>query len=178
LRANIKHCVTTVNGKRLCVLCTQCCQFLCPFLIALSVFSNVYFRTLGFYSSFLTVYCCNTMLDISTQLCTLQALFKLWLNVWLKISETVNGKKGRIETQCSKINVREYWKGNQKWTEKLATLGAQDTKSRQTKQKHNTICVGHHYTQTNTNNIRKSVHPNILRHQKWTLICRNIYFSK
>jgi hypothetical protein len=71
----------------LCVLCTQCCQFLCPFLIAPSVFSTVYFRTLGFYSSFLTVYCCNTMLDISTQLCTLQALFKLWLNVWLKISE-------------------------------------------------------------------------------------------
>jgi hypothetical protein len=79
---------------------------------------------------------------------------------------TVNGKKGRIETQCSKINGREYRRGNQKWTEKLATLGAQDTKSRQTKQKHNTICVGHHYTQTNTNNIRKSVHPNILRHQK------------
>jgi len=71
----------------LCVLCTQCCQFLCPFLIAPSVFSNVYFLTLGFYSSFLTVYCCNIMFDISTQLFTLQTLFKLWLNVWLKISE-------------------------------------------------------------------------------------------
>jgi hypothetical protein len=29
--------------------------------------------------------------------------------------------------------------------EKLATLGTQDTRRRQTKQKHNTICVGHHY---------------------------------
>jgi hypothetical protein len=29
------------------------------------------------------------------------------------------------------------------------------TRHRQTKQKHNTICVGHHYTQTNTNNVSK-----------------------
>ena len=26
---------------------------------------------------------------------------------------------------------------------------------RKTKQKHNTICVGHHYTQNNTNNVHK-----------------------
>jgi len=26
---------------------------------------------------------------------------------------------------------------------------------RKTKQKHNTICVGHHYTQANTNNVNK-----------------------
>ena len=32
-------------------------------------------------------------------------------------------------------------------TEKLAT---QETK------KHNTICVGHHFTQTNTNNVNKT----------------------
>jgi hypothetical protein len=30
------------------------------------------------------------------------------------------------------------------------------TRGRQTKQKHNTICVGHHYMQTNTNNVNKS----------------------
>jgi hypothetical protein len=30
------------------------------------------------------------------------------------------------------------------------------TKRRQTKQKHNTICVGHHYTQTNTYNVNKA----------------------
>jgi len=27
---------------------------------------------------------------------------------------------------------------------------------RRTKQKHNTICVGHHYTQINTNNVNKT----------------------
>ena len=36
---------------------------------------------------------------------------------------------------------------------KLATWGTQETGRRQTKQKHNTICVGHHYTQTNTNKV-------------------------
>ena len=30
------------------------------------------------------------------------------------------------------------------------------TKRRKTKQKHNTICVWHHYAQTNTNNINKT----------------------
>jgi hypothetical protein len=34
--------------------------------------------------------------------------------------------------------------------EKLATLDTQGTKRRQTKQKHNTTCVGHHYAHTNT----------------------------
>ena len=29
------------------------------------------------------------------------------------------------------------------------------TRHRQTKQKHNTICVENHYTQTNTNNVSK-----------------------
>jgi hypothetical protein len=50
------------------------------------------------------------------------------------------------------INVRENRRDNQKWTmqEKLAT------KRRKTKQKHNTICVGHHYTSPNTNNVNKT----------------------
>jgi len=30
------------------------------------------------------------------------------------------------------------------------------TRRRKTKQKHNTICVGHHYMQTYTNNINKT----------------------
>jgi hypothetical protein len=30
--------------------------------------------------------------------------------------------------------------------EKLATLSTEDTRRRQTKQKHNTICVGHYHT--------------------------------
>ena len=41
--------------------------------------------------------------------------------------------------------------------EKLATLGTQYTRRRQTKQKHNsTIWVGHHYTQRNTNKVKKT----------------------
>jgi len=30
------------------------------------------------------------------------------------------------------------------------------TRRRKTKQKHNTICVGHHHTKTNTNNVNKT----------------------
>jgi len=44
--------------------------------------------------------------------------------------------------------------------EKLATFVTQETRRRQTKQKHNTICVGHHYAQANTNNVNKT----------WTLL--------
>jgi hypothetical protein len=33
--------------------------------------------------------------------------------------------------------------------------GIQDTGRRQTKQKHHTICVGNHYTRTNTTNVNK-----------------------
>ena len=38
--------------------------------------------------------------------------------------------------------------------EKLATLGAQD-EDKQNK-KHNTICVGHHYSQASRNNLNKT----------------------
>ena len=30
------------------------------------------------------------------------------------------------------------------------------TRRRKTKQKHNTICIGHHYAQTNANNVNKT----------------------
>jgi hypothetical protein len=36
--------------------------------------------------------------------------------------------------------------------EKLATYDTQE----ETKQKHNTICIGHHFMQTNTNNVNKT----------------------
>jgi hypothetical protein len=32
----------------------------------------------------------------------------------------------------------------------------ENTRRRQTNQKHNTVCVGHHYTQTNTNSVNKT----------------------
>ena len=38
--------------------------------------------------------------------------------------------------------------------EKLATLGTQDEDKGNNK--HNAICVGHHYTQTNKNNVNKT----------------------
>jgi len=38
--------------------------------------------------------------------------------------------------------------------EKLATYGTQDDEK--AKQKHNTICLGHHYAQTNINNVNKT----------------------
>ena len=43
--------------------------------------------------------------------------------------------------------------GNQKWTNQRNWQ-----RRRQTKQtKYNTICVGHHYAQTNTNNVNKTL---------------------
>jgi hypothetical protein len=38
--------------------------------------------------------------------------------------------------------------------EKLATI--KYIRRRRTKQKHDTICVRHHYAQTNTNNVNKT----------------------
>jgi hypothetical protein len=55
----------------------------------------------------------------------------------------------------AQINVREYRRGNQNGqSRETGNIGY--TRQRQTKQKHNTICVGHHYTQTNTNNVNKT----------------------
>jgi hypothetical protein len=48
--------------------------------------------------------------------------------------------------------------------EKLATQGTQD--GRKTKQKHNTICAGHHYVQTNTNNVNKTCFINNISFKK------------
>ena len=68
------------------------------------------------------------------------------LSTFLPVDDGCSGGTG------SRINVREYRrrgpeKGN---PEKLAT------RRRKTKQHHSTICVGHHYTQTNTNNVNKT----------------------
>ena len=41
--------------------------------------------------------------------------------------------------------------------EKSGNIGP--TKRRKLKQKHNTICVGHHYMQANTNNVNKTWAP-------------------
>ena len=53
------------------------------------------------------------------------------------------------------INVREYWRGNQIWTIKR-NWQHRAHKKKTKKTKKNTICVGHHYTPTNTNNVNKT----------------------
>jgi hypothetical protein len=55
----------------------------------------------------------------------------------------------------SQINVREYRGSYQQWTiQRNCNIGY--TRGRKTKQKHNTICVWHHYMQTKTNNETKA----------------------
>jgi hypothetical protein len=49
------------------------------------------------------------------------------------------------------INVGAIRKGKPRETSNI-----EHTRRRQTKQKHNTICVGHYYTHTNTNNENKT----------------------
>ena len=41
-----------------------------------------------------------------------------------------------------------------------------------TRQKHNTICVGHHYTKTNTNDVNKT---KTQYNMCWTPLCENKY---
>ena len=53
------------------------------------------------------------------------------------------------------MNVREYRRGYQKgYSRESGSIGY--TSRRKTKQKHNTMCVGHHYTETNTYNVDKT----------------------
>ena len=53
------------------------------------------------------------------------------------------------------INVGEYRRGHQKWQSR-ETDNSGYRRRRQTKQKHNTICVGNHYTQINVNTVNKT----------------------
>ena len=56
-----------------------------------------------------------------------------------------------------KINIREYQRDNQKWTiQRNWQHRVHKTKTNKVKTQHNTICVGHHYAQTNTNNVDKT----------------------
>ena len=54
------------------------------------------------------------------------------------------------------INVREYRRDNQKMDNPEKNRQLRVHKTKKTKQKHNTICVGHHYTQTNTYIVNKT----------------------
>ena len=45
---------------------------------------------------------------------------------------------------------------NTAWAIKNGQSRETGNKTKKQKKQHNTICVGHHYTQTNTNNINKT----------------------
>ena len=74
-------------------------------------------------------------------------------------TSSVNEAHNHSTTHSSAINFRDYRQSKEDNPEKLATYrGTQDekkTKKKQTKTQHN-ICVGHHYSQTNTNNVNKT----------------------
>ena len=55
-------------------------------------------------------------------------------------------KHKRIPTGPSKIDNPE----------KLATQGTQDEEKQRRRKKPNTICIGNHYAQANTNNVNKT----------------------
>ena len=57
----------------------------------------------------------------------------------------------RLANKHQKIPKGQYKMDN---AEKMATQGTQDENN--TKQKHNPICVGHHYAQANTNIVNKT----------------------
>jgi len=55
----------------------------------------------------------------------------------------------------SYVNVREYRRAIKNGqSRENGNIGY--TTRRKTKQRHNTICVGNHYTQTNINNVNKT----------------------
>ena len=67
--------------------------------------------------------------------------FVSYLTIWLHI--------------VIQINFRKHRRGNQKRTSReTGNIGY--TRRRKIKPKHNTICVGHHYAQTNTNSVNKT----------------------
>jgi hypothetical protein len=59
----------------------------------------------------------------------------------------------------NKINVLESTKGAIKNGQSWETGNIGYTRRRKTNQKHNTTCVGQHYTQTNTNTVIKTQAP-------------------
>ena len=67
----------------------------------------------------------------------------------LEIKENIINFNGQ-----SMINVREY-EGTIKNGQSRETGQIWYTRQRKTKQKRNTICIGHHCTQTNTNKVNK-----------------------
>ena len=87
----------------------------------------------------------------------------------------MNGEEnGQIS---KKLNVREYRRDNQKRIIQRNWY----TRQRKTKQKHNTICVGQHYTQTTTNNVNLHVEYILKTFEKFSKsntsnLCKEVIF--
>ena len=64
-------------------------------------------------------------------------------------------KKYSVTSLSLVDSLREYRRGNQNGqSRETGNIGY--TRRSKTNQNHNTICVGHHYTQTNRNNVNKT----------------------
>ena len=63
--------------------------------------------------------------------------------------------KAFLHSQGIYINKHQIENRNTIYTLQPNTANIGYTRRRKTKQKHNTICDGHHYTQSNTNNVNK-----------------------
>ena len=69
----------------------------------------------------------------------------------------VNTNKSWVFHMSSSVNkVREYRRGIRKWTIQRNWQHRVHKTKNKTNQKHNTICVGHHYAQTNTNDVNNT----------------------
>jgi hypothetical protein len=62
----------------------------------------------------------------------------------------------KLFTKTQKQKMLEKTEGTIKNGQSRKTGNIGHTRRKEAKQKHNTICVGHHYTQTSTNNVNKS----------------------
>ena len=70
----------------------------------------------------------------------------------IDVNEHINVTHNNQHLVFEHVYGQRYFTMNKK---KLAKLDIQDKRRRQIKQKHNTICVGNHYAQAKTNNIKQ-----------------------
>jgi len=76
------------------------------------------------------------------------------VNFWLfHLSKPINHEYFICHHQWIKLENTEGAFANEQFRE-IGNIG--HTRRRKTNQKHNTICVGHHYTQTNTNDVNNT----------------------
>jgi hypothetical protein len=140
----------------------------CQILIAPSLFSNVYFITFYVHEKGLNKTILQMIKEVSvivwiihTNIVVLKSNF-CWnwvMNIWtatkllLSLFSTLRTiSVSHSNCFCVRVTHRKYtWKQSKQWSNQNLTIQRnwQNTRWRNTKQKHNIICVGHHYAQTN-----------------------------